>query len=241
MNSCSNTQSIETKTAVLDGITLSLYTLSKKSVPLIVEIDHGGQGASLLELCKKKGCRDFSLMSISGISWDEDLSPWFHAPCVTQDDHFTGQAGAFLAWIERSALPWVFQNMNAQPLWTGIAGYSMGGLFAVYAGIKSTCFSRIICVSGSLWYPDFEAWALKTPFLKKPVCIYLSLGDKEPKTSNPLLQHTGDVMQHLADFWKEEGIETLFEWNSGNHFQDPSGRMAKGIKWALLQGADQKK
>lgn len=40
----------------------------------------------------------------------------------------------------------------------------------------------------------------------------------------------------LCDAYAARGIETTFELNPGNHFQDAKLRLAKGIAW-ILEGA----
>lgn len=228
-----NQNPIYRQSTQLDGKICTLYTMSSKSVPLVVEFAYLPNAETLLQDCKKKGCKDFSLLCISGFNWDQDLSPWPHAPCIMEDDDFTGNAPQFLAWIEQKVIPWALSQLTADPSYLAAAGYSMGGLFAVYAALKSSLFSRIACVSGSVWYPDFETWALKTPFLRKPEAIYFSLGNTEERTGNPWLQHTGTIMQTLAAAWRKEGIDTFFEWTSGNHFVNPIGRLAAGIRWII--------
>lgn len=37
----------------------------------------------------------------------------------------------------------------------------------------------------------------------------------------------------LEQFYKAQGIQTIYEENEGNHFQDVSLRLAKGIRWSL--------
>ena len=73
-------------------------------------------------------------------------------------------------------------------MFTGIAGYSLGGLFALYAAYHCDEFRRVASMSGSLWFPDFREYVLSHDFANRPDRIYLSLGDKEAKTRNPVLK-----------------------------------------------------
>ena len=63
--------------------------------------------------------------------------------------------------------------------------------------------------------------------------MYFSLGNRESKVSNAVLKKVLDNTKELERFYHDKGIETLYEENPGNHFQDPAFRMAKGIKWTL--------
>ena len=109
----------------------------------------------------------------------------------------------------------------------------MAGLFALYACFISDRFDDLICVSGSVWFPGFRDFFIDNEFRKKPGKIYFSLGDKESKTRNPVLQTTDAVMRELSDDCTGRGIKSLFELNPGNHFKDYAFRMAKGIEWIM--------
>ena len=64
--------------------------------------------------------------------------------------------------------------------------------------------------------------------------VYLSLGDKEEKTKNPVMATVGDSIRRLHQTYEESnGIETVLEWNEGNHFRGPELRMAKGFAWVM--------
>lgn len=73
------------------------------------------------------------------------------------------------------------------PEYRVIAGYSMGGLFALYAPYVTDLFSSAVSASGSVWYPEFVSYVKSHDFLKKPNTIYLSLGNQESRTRNPFL------------------------------------------------------
>ena len=62
---------------------------------------------------------------------------------------------------------------------------------------------------------------------------YLSLGDKEEKTRNPVMDTMGTVIRQLHSFFTEKEIPCILEWNEGNHFRQPDVRMAKGFAWLL--------
>ena len=70
-----------------------------------------------------------------------------------------------------------------------------------------------------------------------PQRVYFSLGSKESKTRNPMLQSVSQDTQEIAAFYRGRGVDTLFELNPGNHFDHPEQRTARGIAW-LLGGQD---
>ena len=63
--------------------------------------------------------------------------------------------------------------------------------------------------------------------------MYLSLGNKESKTNNKVLQTVEKNTVRIGKILNKIEIKTLYEQNEGNHFQDADLRIAKGIKWIL--------
>lgn len=60
--------------------------------------------------------------------------------------------------------------------------------------------------------------------------VYLSLGDMEPKTRNPLMAGVGECIERMHELLD---CEKMMEWNEGNHFKDNAIRTAKGLAWAI--------
>ena len=73
----------------------------------------------------------------------------------------------------------------------------------------------------------------KYSFIKKPDCIYFSLGDTEAKAKNKVLATVQDKTESLFELYKSLEIPVIFELNKGNHFTEAALRTAKGIKWIL--------
>ena len=120
-------------------------------------------------------------------------------------------------------------SFRGSPPRTCIAGYSLAGLFALYAMYRCDAFDRAASISGSLWYPHFREFAAEHEMPRRPDRIYLSLGDKEKKTRHPLLKTVQDNTEALAKHYRQLGIEVTFELNPGNHFEAVDFRSAKGI------------
>ena len=114
-----------------------------------------------------------------------------------------------------------------------IAGYSLAGLFALYSLCRTDRFNAAVSCSGSLWYPGFADYFCAHVPLRKPKNVYLSLGDREPLTRNPVMQTVGACTQRIADHLSARGIDCVFAWNPGNHFQEPEARLGRGIAWSV--------
>ena len=65
--------------------------------------------------------------------------------------------------------------------------------------------------------------------------MYLSLGNKEPKTKNRVMATVGDCIRRQQELLTEAGIPNTLEWNEGNHFKDPDLRCARGFAWCIKQ------
>ena len=63
-------------------------------------------------------------------------------------------------------------------------------------------------------------------------CIYLSLGDREEKAKNPVMARVGECIRRQHSLLDGRGIDTVLEWNPGNHFMDAPRRTARAFAWA---------
>ena len=140
-----------------------------------------------------------------------------------------GEAEETLAYIEDVLLPWIRRAYGDMPC--VLAGYSLGGLFALWAAYRTEIFDGICAVSPSLWVRGWDAYAEG-----RVACadaVYLSLGDKEERARNVRMAAVGDCVRRQASRLTRQFTEgkTVFEWNRGGHFDDEPGRMARGLAW----------
>jgi len=65
--------------------------------------------------------------------------------------------------------------------------------------------------------------------------VYLSLGDKEEKTRNPVMRTVGDNIRRQHELLQADPSceKCILEMNQGNHFKEPDIRTAKGFAWLL--------
>ena len=210
-----------------------LYRLEEGSVPLFYSIDYHENGQLLLEACREVGCKGFNLVTISGLHWNQELSPWPVETVVSRDDNFAGEAAQWLRLLTGEVVPRVEGLLASAPSWRLLAGYSLGGLFAVWAAHQTDLFTRILSASGSMWYPGWLEYAHEHQLAAPLQGAYLSVGEQESSSRNAVLQTVGERTQALAALMAERGIPSKFELNPGNHFKNPPLRVVKGIKWLL--------
>jgi predicted alpha/beta superfamily hydrolase len=165
---------------------------------------------------------DFQLIAFEVDDWNNDLSPW-RAPAVFGDKDFGGCAEETLAAI--------LSEIQGDPRRCYLGGYSLSGLFSLWAGCRTDAFAGIAAASPSLWYPRFLTYLETNPMQAGKV--YLSLGDREEKTKNQKMATIGNCVRTANRIFQKEGILTTLAWNPGNHFKDAELRTAKAFAWLL--------
>ena len=175
---------------------------------------------------KELSDKPFSLVAFMIKDWNQELTPWA-APPVFGRIPFGSGAEKTLEFITSQLLPEIQENIPHLIL----GGYSLAGLFALWAGYQTDKFEAIAAASPSVWYPQWIDYASENRPLAKSV--YLRLGDKEEKAKNPIMAQVGNAIRKLHELLMEQEINTILEWNAGNHFVDSDKRMAKGFAWAI--------
>ena len=177
------------------------------------------EAALIREFTKK----DFLLAAFQVHDWNKDLSPW-KAPAVFGREDFGEGAGDTLSEILN------FCTDKTKNYYIG--GYSLAGLFALWAVTRTDVFQGAACASPSLWFPGFEEYVRDHEILTENV--YLSLGDREEKARNPVMAAVGDRVRAMHALLSDRKVHCTLEWNEGNHFRDSELRSAKAFSWVLL-------
>ena len=178
------------------------------------------------------GGQDFCLKAVRVHSWNHDLSPW-EAPAVFGDENFGDGAAETLQFLLNEVLPEpaLAADAAATPTRIFLGGYSLAGLFALWAGYQTDRFDGIAAASPSVWFPGF------TEYMKGHKIhasrVYLSLGDREERTRNPVMARVGDAIREAEEVLKGAGVGCVLEWNKGNHFKQPDLRTAKAFAWIM--------
>lgn len=214
------------------GKPVEWFPAEAPGAPLVVLCGEDNEGEAVYAAVRALTGADFSLAAIGGLDWDLELTPW-PGPGIGKGRTFGGGAEAWLSTLTEVLLPELAARLPERPRWTGLAGYSLAGLFAVYALYRTDAFDRVASASGSLWYPGFADYAAENGLRRAPDRLYLSLGDREGQTRNPVMRPVEEATRRLAGLYEAMGIPTRFELNPGGHFTEPVARMAKGIAWLL--------
>ena len=166
--------------------------------------------------------KPFCLIAVKVDNWNTDLSPW-KAPAVFGKEDFGSGAEKTLAEILTLCAD------EAKTYYIG--GYSLAGLFALWAAYRTDVFKGVAAASPSMWFRGFAEY-MKTNEIRTDT-VYLSLGDREEKARNPVMATVGDRIREASVLLKARGVNCILEWNEGNHFKDADLRTAKAFAWVM--------
>lgn len=167
-------------------------------------------------LKKKTNHTNWCILLIPVHDWEHEMSPWE-----------TDKLGEIL----NNIIPEYEKAYPCAGRKYAIAGYSLAGLFSLWASYQTILFSGVVACSPSVWYPDWIDYASEHDTYAAKV--YLSLGKKEHKTRNRLMASVLENINIQYDLLNKKNVETILEMNDGNHFYNVTERMVKGISWIM--------
>lgn len=207
----------------INGLDLSIVRVESHRVCYVLL--PGGlmnDGASFLEEAASR--YQASMVVVSGMNWNDDLTPWAADPVFKREKPFGGKAAGFLKILEDDIMPeterilglaHLVQQQEQCPVERCLVGISLSGLFALWSAHRSDLFAGIASISGSFWFPKFEDWVLTHSLSKSVRKVFISLGDKEKETRNRAMssveESTVSIVSHLraaaadVDYRLEEG------------------------------------
>lgn len=213
--------------------TISIFPSFEVNAPIIYLNTFSNEGQKIFETAQATGCPPFTLVAVSDLDWNHDMVPWDSPPAFKNAEPCTGGADDYLRLLTEEIIPMAEEEITGVPSWHGIAGYSLAGLFALYAIYQTDLFSRVGSMSGSLWFPGMKEYIFSHEPKRRPDCIYFSLGDKESRTRNSVLKSVQQNTEEIYDFCQGKGIDTVLQLNPGNHYNHAVERAAAGIIWML--------
>ena len=170
--------------------------------------------------------RPFLLVTIELEDWTIDLMPWPDRK-ISKDPRAGFRAGE----TRRRILDEVVSKYPGVPIILG--GYSLAGLFSLWASTQTARFTAVAAASPSLWIAEWDIFALQHPVLAKDV--YLSLGDREEISKNSAIARVGDRLRAQYVLLSEQLGEShcTLIWEEGSHFSDNAGRLARAFLWCM--------
>lgn len=176
-----------------------------------------------------------NIATVPVASWDDSLTPWPAPGLYRGDADFRGEATVTLSELVDHAVSAIERAEGLMPARRGICGYSLGGLFSLYAFTERDFFDALACLSGSVWY---EGWIEHMRELGKNDRLshlqgkfaFFSIGSKGKKANPKILHRVEGNMGECAKICRSAGCKTEFAIGPGSHVQFHEERFEAGLK-----------
>lgn len=179
----------------------------------------------VIALCENVKC-NYVIYEVE--DWNTSFSPWEFK--LNKKMNFSGGGRYTLNWLVDECVPYCEKEYGLEGKRI-VCGYSLAGLFSLWAFYESRIFGGAVSCSGSLWFGDWISYAEKQ---NAPAgsAVYLSLGEREEKARDKIMATVGDcTRRHYELVCGDKNVAShTFEMNEGGHFNEPEKRIAKGIK-----------
>ena len=173
-----------------------------------------------------------NIVAISGMKWNDDLTPWKAPALNPKEEDFKGKAKNFLSSLLSDLFINTEQSLRLNHPKRHLIGISLSGLFSLWASIETNKFNSVASISGSLWYDGFVEWFKEQELLADR--YFLSLGDKEVKAKNERLASIGTCTESILQIIQDKSKEVTFISDEGNHFEFFKERLEKAISSAVV-------
>ena len=196
------------------------------AAPIIYIVDAPEHPFEIGEVAAGATC---SIAKVPVANWNDNLTPWPAPGLYRGEPDFGGNAAQTLAELCDNVIPALEHDAGLRPSKRAICGYSLGGLFALYAFAHRARFDACACLSGSVWY---EGWVEHLRGLDLDGAgrfAFLSVGTKEKRAALETLRRVQDNMAQCADILREHGCAVEYVIGPGNHLSFIPERFAAGL------------
>lgn len=229
------------KTTRLNGLSIpvDLYVCGQPEVLLIqplerkevATIDHE------ISLIAQHAGHPFAMAAFKIEDWHLQLTPW-HDDAISRREEVGLHAEETLQFITDELLPRVKSLLTdlsavADNMPVVLGGYSLAGLFSLWASTLSDKFQAIAAASPSVWIRDWQTYASAHP--TRAQVVYMSLGLKEEHVRNASMAHVGDNIRFEQTLLEQQlgNDHTTLQWNEGGHFVEMDSRTAIAYAWSI--------
>ena len=115
------------------------------------------------EALRRQTARPFLLVAVPVENWNDDLSPW-SAPPAWGKQGFGGRAEDTLAWLEQAVPSIRRQYSIKEDCKVVLGGYSLAGLFALWAATRTDTMYGVAAASPSVWFPGWQDHEADAPY-----------------------------------------------------------------------------
>ncbi len=172
---------------------------------------------------------DVSIVVITGMDWDDDLTPWRLPGVPKGSPAFKGLASQFLYTLQHTVIPKVEKQLQIHPAERDLTGVSLSGLFTLWQWVECDTFLNIASLSGSFWFGGFTEWFCKNMPAGKRGKAYFLLGELENKSNVPQFRCVKDATVKIVDYLEAQGVKVKLDMVPGNHYQFGIQRLDKAF------------
>lgn len=209
--------------AVYPGAANDAESSNAPVIYVIDEFEHPVESSVLSEQ------RQATVIALPVRDWNDSLTPWPAPRIYRESEDFGGHAAVTLDELLR-AIPAIEQAEHLTPCSRAICGYSLAGLFALYAFVSLEEFSACACLSGSVWYEGWVDHLRALDFDATGRFAYFTVGNKERKSRNRIFRSVEDDMAACADTVRAKGGTADFLVCPGDHLHHIPERCSAGLR-----------
>lgn len=172
-----------------------------------------------------------SIVVITGVDWNNDLTPWPAPGQPKGSPDFEGKAPEFLTTLTKDVVPEIDRRYSLpNDIERSLVGVSLSGLFTLWQWPSCGMFRNIATLSGSFWYDGFEQWIFHQSFSGKQGRCFMLLGEDEPHSNTPAFRKVGVCTENIVGFMRRQGVSVTYNMVPGNHFQYGIERLDKAFE-----------
>ncbi len=183
------------------------------------------------EAAQQFGC---NIAVITGMDWNNDLTPWKAKGVFKKEKDFGGNAATFLKNFSEECVPKIENTMGISNAQRTLAGISLSGLFAIWASSQTDKFSSIASISGSLWYDEFvKRFEMESvnPAIRK---FFILLGAREKNSKDARMSTVEDATSETVNFLKANSFSVDYVLDEGTHFSPVVPRLQRALRALYL-------
>ena len=199
---------------------------SGAGAPVIYVIDAAEHPFDIDEPARGRAC---TIVKVCVRDWNDSLTPWRAPGIYRGNPDFAGDAATTLSELVGEATCAIERAEGLAPSKRAICGYSLGGLFALYAFTHTDAFAACACLSGSVWYDGWVDHLRGLEFDGAGRFAFLSIGSKEKHAAPRILHHVQDDMGECAAILRDHGCQAEFVVGHGNHMSFVKERFDAGF------------
>lgn len=159
-----------------------------------------------------------SMVAISGVDWNDALTPWPACGVFRKKKPFGGKAADFLTALQGEYFHDIEEALGVTDAERYLVGVSLSGLFAIWTLTQTSVLKGIAAISPSLWYDNFAEWFGSADLKGGAQKVHISLGDKEKNSKEQRMTKVETCTEEIVRALAEKGVAVDFQIFDGTHF-----------------------